>query len=156
MNSTRRAGEPCIRKDMTEHVARKGNTPRFSTSGDGVQTSLRGITNKAQKQPKYRFKNLYGMIDLELLYLAWRELNKKASAGIDRVMAHEYGKNLDENLNNPIDRLKRNGYRARLVKRVRIPKGNGKDRKLGVPTLEDRLLQKAVSMILGGLIAGAP
>jgi group II intron reverse transcriptase/maturase len=64
------------------------------------------------------------------------------------VTAQEYGRNLEANLNDLVDRLIRNAYRARLVKRVRIPKDNGKDRKLGIPTLEDRLLQKAVSLIL--------
>lgn len=88
------------------------------------------------------------MLDKELLTLAYRQLNKKAAAGIDQVTYQEYGRNLDGNLDDLIDRLKRGGYRARLVKRKTIPKGNGKTRDLGIPTLEDRLLQKAVAMIL--------
>ena len=98
--------------------------------------------------PKYKFRNLYGMIDMELLKLAWRELNKRACAGIDRVSAKMYGQNLEANLDDLIDRLKRKGYRAKLVKRRYIPKSNGKKRPLGIPVLEDRLLQKAVTMIL--------
>lgn len=133
---------------MTEHADRKGNRPRYCQTGKSVQTSLRSIANKAKEQPEYRFKNLYGMIDEELLRLAWKRLNKKAVAGVDGVCAQEYGKNLDANLDDLIDRLKRNGYRARLVKRSKIPKGNGKTRPLGIPTLEDRLLQKAVSLLL--------
>ena len=136
---------------MTEHAARKGNTPRYCKTGTSVQTSLRGIANKAKEQPKYRFRNLYGMIDEELLRRAWGQLNKKAAAGIDRVTAQEYGRDLDANLDDLIDRLKRDGYRARLVRRKEIPKGGGKTRKLGIPTLEDRLLQKAVAMILGAI-----
>lgn len=133
---------------MTEHASSKGNTRNHVGGKKSVQTSLRDIAHKAEDEPEHRFRNLYGMINKELLTLAWRRLNKKATAGVDRVTAQEYGRNLDENLENLIDRLKRNAYRAKLVKRVRIPKGNGKTRELGVPTLEDRLLQKAVAMIL--------
>jgi RNA-directed DNA polymerase len=133
---------------LTEHEARIGNTPRFCKTGISVQTSLRGIANKAKEKPEYRFRNLYGMIDEELLRLAWGELNKKAVAGVDRVTAQEYGKDLKANLDDLIDRLKRNGYRAKLVKRTLIPKGDGATRALGIPALEDRLLQKAVSLLL--------
>lgn len=113
-----------------------------------MQTSLRGIANKAEEKQDYQFRNLYGMIDMELLRLAWRGLNKKAAAGVDQVTAQEYGANLEANLDDLIDRLKRDGYKARLVRRKLIPKGKGKTRPLGIPTLEDRLLQKAVAMIL--------
>ena len=129
-------------------VTRRGNPPRFCKTGKSVQTCLREIANKAKEQPKYRFRNLYGMIDKELLILAWRSLNKKAAAGVDRVTAQEYGKNLEPNVEDLIDRLKRNAYRAKLVRRKLIPKGGGKTRPLGIPSLEDRLLQRAVLMIL--------
>ena len=133
---------------MTIHEARKGNTPRYCKTGTSVRTSLRGIANKAKEQPDYRFRNLYGMIDKELLHLAWGQLNKKAAAGVDEVTAREYGENLDANWGDLVARLIRGGYRAKLVRRKNIPKGNGKTRPLGIPTLEDRLLQKAVAMIL--------
>lgn len=135
-------------KDLTGNEVRKGNRPRFCKTGIGVQTSLRGIANKAKEKQDYQFVNLYGMIDMELLRLAWRGLNKKAAAGVDQVVAQEYGKNLEANLDDLIDRLKRDGYKARLVRRKLIPKGDGKTRALGIPVLEDRLLQKAVAMIL--------
>jgi group II intron reverse transcriptase/maturase len=88
------------------------------------------------------------MIDMELLRLAWRKLNKRAASGVDKVSAREYERNLDENLDNLIDRLKEKRYRAKLVKRRYIPKPNGKKRPLGIPAVEDKLLQKAVAMIL--------
>ncbi len=133
---------------MTEHEARKGNTPRCCKTGISVQTSLRGIANKAKEKPEYRFRNLYGMIDEELLRLAWRLLNKKAAPGVDQVTAQEYEKNLKANLDDLIGRLIRGGYRAKLVRRTLIPKGDGATRALGIPVLEDRLLQKAVSILL--------
>lgn len=133
---------------MTVHDTRTRNMPRFCKTGTGVQTHLRGIANKARKMPKYKFRNLYGMIDMELLRLAWRKLNKRAASGVDRVSAEEYAKNLDANLDDLIDRLKNKRYRAKLIKRRYIPKSNGKKRPLGIPAVEDRLLQKAVAMIL--------
>lgn len=133
---------------MTEHAAGKGNTPRWRRTGTSVQTHLLGIANKAKQDPNYQFKNLYGMIDEELLMLAWRKLNKKAAAGVDQVKAQEYAKNLEANLVDLVERLKRGGYRAKMVRRKLIPKENGKTRPLGIPVLEDRLLQRAVALIL--------
>ncbi len=133
---------------MTVHDTRIRNMPRFCKTGIGVQTHLRGIANKALKMPKYKFRNLYGMIDMELLRLAWGKLNKKAASGVDRVSAEEYARNLEANLDDLVDRLKNKRYRAKLIKRQYIPKPNGKRRPLGIPAVEDRLLQKAVTMIL--------
>ena len=129
----------------------KGNKPRFCKSGVSVQTSLKAIAKKAKEQPEYQFRNLYGMIDIELLKLAWRELNKKAVAGVDRVTAQDYAKNLDANLIDLVDRLIRDAYRARLVKQKLIQKSPGKTRSLGILVLEDRLLQTAVAMILNAI-----
>lgn len=133
---------------MTDHNESKEHTPRFCKTGNGVQSFLRSIANKAKEQPKYRFRNLYGMIDLEMLNVSWKALNKKAVAGIDRVTFKAYEADLEVNLQGLLERVKRKAYRARLVKRKYIPKGDGKERPLGIPTLEDRLLQKAVALIL--------
>ncbi len=119
---------------MTVHDTRTRNTPRFCKTGVSVVTNLRGIANKAQKMPKYKFRNLYGMIDMELLRLAWGKLNKRAASGVDQVSADEYARNLDENLDDLIDRLKNKRYRAKLIKRRYITKPNGKMRPLGITT----------------------
>ena len=113
-----------------------------------VQTFLRGIAEKAKSQPKYRFRNLYGMIDEELLRDSWRDIRKDAAYGVDEVSAQEYEQNLEENIRRLVDRLKRKGYRAKLVRRHYIPKENGKLRPLGIPAVEDKLLQLAVTRIL--------
>lgn len=110
--------------------------------------SLQGIANKARRNGKYRFKNLYTMIDKELLLGAWEGLNKKASPGVDKVTFKEYKENLGNNLDDLVERLKNKTYRSQKVKRVYISKGNGKQRPLGIPALEDKIVQKAVSMIL--------
>ncbi|SET61843.1 group II intron reverse transcriptase/maturase [Natronincola peptidivorans] len=113
-----------------------------------MQTSLRGITRKAKQERDYRFGNLYGLLDKNALYIAWKEINKKASAGVDKVTAKEFEKNLDQNLNELLEDLKKKTYKARLVKRVNIPKGNGKTRPLGIPTIRDKIIQRAVANIL--------
>jgi len=113
-----------------------------------MQTSLQGIAKKAKSQKKYRFRNLYGMLNEEMLRNCWRDIRKNAAYGVDRVSAREYGRNLEENIRQLVERLKRKQYRAKLVRRHYIPKGGGKLRPLGIPATEDKLLQMAVTRIL--------
>ena len=113
-----------------------------------MQTSLRGMARKAKQEKNYKFGNLYGMLDKQALYLAWKDINKKASAGIDKETAKEFERNLSINLESLEEELKSKKYKAKLVKRVNIPKGNGKFRPLGLPTLRDKIVQKAVANIL--------
>lgn len=113
-----------------------------------MQTSLRGIANKAAKQRKHRFGNLYELLNEENLSWCWQFLRKEAAPGIDRVDYAEYQAELDSNIHDLVDRLKGKRYRARLVRRHYIPKPNGKLRPLGIPTTEDKLLQLAVAKIL--------
>ena len=113
-----------------------------------MQTSLGGIAQKARINKKHRFQNLFGMLNEEYLKETYGRLNKSAAPGVDKVTVREYGERLKENLFNLVERLKRGGYRARLIRRKNIPKGNGKIRPLGIPTTEDKLLQTAASDIL--------
>jgi RNA-directed DNA polymerase len=115
-----------------------------------VQTLLEGIAKKAREQPKYRFRNLYTMLSEEFLKECWGDIRKDAAYGVDRVSAQEYEKNLDDNIKNLVDRLKQKRYRAKLVRRKYIPKGDGtrRERPLGIPVTEDKLLQVAVARIL--------
>jgi len=111
-------------------------------------TSLRGIATKARERPGHRFENLYGELNEELLRESWKRLNKAAASGVDRVTAREYAEDLDGNLGRLVVRLKSKHYRARLVRRQWIPKGDGRERALGIPVLEDRLLQGAAALLL--------
>jgi RNA-directed DNA polymerase len=113
-----------------------------------VQTSLRGIAKKAQEQKKHRFGNLYEMLNEEFLLDSWRYIRKDAAYGVDQVSAEEYEENLEENIRQLVERLKRKSYRAKLVRRQYISKGEGKFRPLGIPATEDKLLQVAVKRIL--------
>src|SRR6266550_487516 len=113
-----------------------------------VQTSLLGIAKKAESDKRYRFRNLYRELNEELLLDSWRLLRKDAALGVDRISAAEYEANLDENIQQLVERLKRKSYRAKLVRRHYIPKGEGRMRPLGIPAIEDKLLQLAVKRLL--------
>ncbi|MGH7771584.1 MAG: group II intron reverse transcriptase/maturase [Candidatus Binatia bacterium] len=113
-----------------------------------MQTSLQGIAEKAKSQKGYRFRNLYGMLNERLLWECWRDIRKDAAYGVDEVSAQDYQQHLEENIRNLVERLKRRRYRAKLIRRHYIPKGEGQWRPLGIPAVEDKLLQLAVLRIM--------
>jgi group II intron reverse transcriptase/maturase len=113
-----------------------------------VQTSLRAIAQKAASRKKHRFRDLYRLLNEELLKDCWRAIRKDAAYGVDQVSAQQYEEHLVENIHHLVERLKRKSYRAKLVRRHYIPKGDGQWRPLGIPAVEDKLLQLAVTRIL--------
>jgi group II intron reverse transcriptase/maturase len=113
-----------------------------------VQTSLQGIAKRAKESKKYRFYDLARMINRISLMDAWLDINKGAASGVDKVTAGEYEKNLEENIIDLEKRLKEKRYKAKLVRRVYIPKSKTKLRPLGIPALEDKLVQLAAAKIL--------
>ncbi|WP_425800848.1 group II intron reverse transcriptase/maturase [Desulfitobacterium sp. Sab5] len=117
-------------------------------SGKLMQTSLQGIAQKAKRLEKYRFRNLYRMLNKSSLAEAWKTNNKKAAAGVDKITAKEFAKELNQNLANLAEQLVGKRYRAKLVRRVDIPKGEGKTRPLGIPAIADKLVQSAAARIL--------
>lgn len=112
------------------------------------QTFLRAIAEKASTDKHHRFGGLYRWLNQDVLRLCFFRLRKDAASGVDGVTYQEYEKNLEANLADLEGRLRRKAYRARLVRRKLIPKGNGKMRPLGIPALEDKLVQAAVTQIL--------
>jgi retron-type reverse transcriptase len=100
-----------------------------------VQTSLKGISQKAKREKQYRFRDLYRQLNYGALKLAWKKINKKAAPGVDETTAKEFAENLEVNLNNILESLKGKRYHAKLVRRKYIDKGNGKKRPLGIPAL---------------------
>lgn len=111
-------------------------------------TFLQAISIKAGTAKAHRFQNLYGSLNESLLHEAWRNLNKRGAPGVDQVTIAQYGEDLGENIKRLVERLKRDEYRSRLIRRKYIPKGNGKERPLGIPVVEDRLLQGAARLLL--------
>jgi group II intron reverse transcriptase/maturase len=112
-----------------------------------MQTSLQRIAKKAAEQPKYRFRNLSILLTKENLIQCLGGMNKHAAPGVDGVDYEEYTANVDANVEDLVVRLKSGRYKARLIRRKHIPKGNGK-RPLGIPITEDKMLQTAVARIL--------
>jgi RNA-directed DNA polymerase len=92
-----------------------------------------GVGTRSEKTCQAGFS--YRLIDLQALYESFRSLRKDAAPGVDGVTYDDYESNLDGNLQDLLDRLKRKCYRAPHVKRCFIPKGNGKLRPLGLPTV---------------------
>ena len=87
---------------------------------------LRGITGKARRDKKHRFKSLYSLFNQANLKSSYLRLNKRAVAGVDKVDYHAYGKDIDNNIATLVEDLKAKRYRAKLVRRAYIPKGEGK------------------------------
>ena len=116
-----------------------------------MPTSLRGIANKASLDKDHRFRNLFGLLTVGFLLSCWERVNKKAASGVDRVSARSYARDLATNVQDLWERVKRGSYRAKLVRRCHIPKEGGRTRPLGIPAVEDKLLQTAVSRILNAI-----
>lgn len=114
-----------------------------------MRTTIQAIAAKSARLKDYKFRNLYRLLNEENLFYAWSLLNKNSASGVDKVTAREYEQNLRENIKGLAERLKRRGYRATLVKRVYIPKGKDKVRPLGLPSLEDKLVQIVVAQTAG-------
>jgi group II intron reverse transcriptase/maturase len=123
-------------------------TSAVRTTEIGWQTFLRAISEKAHHDKHHRFGDLYRWLNRDVLRQCFYRLRRDAASGVDRVTFWDYEKNLEANLTDLQGRLRRKAYRARLVRRKYIPKGNGKLRPLGIPVLEDKLLQMAVTQIL--------
>ncbi|MGD8402048.1 MAG: group II intron reverse transcriptase/maturase [Anaerolineales bacterium] len=113
-----------------------------------VLTSLQAIAKKARERPGYRFRDLFRLLNEDMLRDSWRYIRKNAAYGVDRVSADEYGQNLEANIHQLVEELKRKRYRAKNILRRYIPKGNNKWRPLGIPATQDKLLQIAVKRIL--------
>jgi RNA-directed DNA polymerase len=136
-------------KDLTEvRSPQRKHKPDEAGSGIDVPTSLRGIAKTASLNKQHRFRDLYRLLNTQMMHLAWKGLKKNAAIADDDITVKEYGEDLEANLERLVDRLKQKRYRAKLIKRRYIPKENGKQRPLGIPALEDKIVQKAVAMIL--------
>jgi group II intron reverse transcriptase/maturase len=114
-----------------------------------ISTKLGRIAEMARRAPGKAITTLAHHIDLAWLREAHRKTRKDGACGVDGQSATEYEAHLEDNLRRLLDRAKSGSYRAPPVRRVYIPKANGKEmRPLGIPTFEDKVLQRAVTMLL--------
>lgn len=109
---------------------------------------LQRVAELAKEHPDWAFKTLAHHMDLNLLHEAFRRTRKDGAVGVDGVTGRDYEEDLDANLEDLLNRAKSGRYRAPVVRRVHIPKGDGRTRPLGIPTFEDKVLQRAVAMVL--------
>jgi group II intron reverse transcriptase/maturase len=123
-----------------------------TSSSRTISTKRRQIAKLANDAPNMVFTTLAHHIDIDWLREAHRLTRKGGARGVDGQTAAEYATNLEDNLQSLLDRAKSGTYRAPPVRRVHIPKGDGKQtRPIGIPTFEDKVLQRAVTMLLGAV-----
>jgi len=111
-------------------------------------TKLALIAQRAQKEPKCQFTSLAHLLDEGFLKRCYYKLGRERASGIDRVTWKEYGRNLEENLKDLVTRLKAKRYKPQPARRVYIPKDEHTERPLGLPSLEDKIVQKGMASIL--------
>src|SRR5258708_387688 len=113
-----------------------------------ISTRLEPIAKLARQFPDTPLPTLSRPIDIEWLHEAHRRTRKDGARGIDGQGAEEYAADLEGNLRRLLERAKSGVYRAPPVRRAYIPKADGERRELGIPTFEDKVLQRAVAMTL--------
>ena len=113
-----------------------------------THTKLALISERARKEPKLQFTSLAHLLNERFLKECYYSLGRDRASGIDGVSWKEYGRQLDENLNNLVARMKAKRYKPQPVRRVYIPKNEHEKRPLGLPALEDKIVQKGIAHIL--------
>jgi RNA-directed DNA polymerase len=134
----------------------KGNSPERNAlrtqSREGAQSALERVRKVAGKERKQRFTALlHHVYDIDRLRDAYLGLKRDAAAGVDGETWQHYGEDLEATLQDLAERLKRGAYRAKPVRRAYIPKADGRQRPLGVPTLEDKIVQRSVVEVLNAI-----
>jgi RNA-directed DNA polymerase len=120
-----------------------------TSSPAGISTRLQGIARLAREASEMVFTTLAHHIDETLLKEAYRRTRKSGAVGVDGQSGKDYEEDLEENLRSLLSRFKSGTYKAPAVRRVHIPKGDGEaTRPIGIPTFEDKVLQRAVLMVL--------
>jgi RNA-directed DNA polymerase len=134
----------------------KGNSPKRDTprtqSRPSMPNALEWVRQAAKTDTKQKFTALmHHIYDVARLKSAYRAVKHDAASGVDGETWSHYGENLRENLEDLSRRLRQGAYRARPVLRVYIPKGDGRQRPIGIPTLEDKIVQRATVEVLNAI-----
>lgn len=148
------SGAPGSAEEVEGRRRAKGN-PSQSTSHRTqgrarLREALGRIRQAAERSRKERFTTLWHHVyDVDRLRQAYYGVNRKGASGVDRVTWAQYGEDLEANLADLSDRLRRGAYRAKPVERAYIPKRDGRQRPIGKPTLEDKIVQRAFVEVVG-------
>jgi RNA-directed DNA polymerase len=126
-------------------------TTRQTQSWESVSPGLERVRENARTNPKLRFTSLLHHITPDFLRAAYFSLTRKAAPGVDGVTWDAYGEDLESNLNDLHGRIHRGAYRALPSRRRMIPKPDGRERPLGIASLEDKIVQRAVVEVLNAI-----
>jgi retron-type reverse transcriptase len=138
-------------RTLAKGNSRERNAPRTQRR-PSTPSALERVRQAAKRDRKQRFTALlHHVYDLDRLRLAYRLLKRDAAAGMDGETWRHYGERLEDNLRDLSERLRKGAYRARPVRRAYIPKADGRRRPLGVPVLEDKLVQRATTDVLNAI-----
>jgi len=133
----------------------EGNTDSSTrpgrSAGPDVSSGLDRVREAARRDKDVRFTALLHHVDLNRLWAAYVAINPKAASGVDKVTWDAYGQDLENNLRSLLARARSGAYRASPSRRVYIPKPDGRLRPLGIATLEDKILQRAVVEVLNAI-----
>ena len=144
-----------VTEAVEERGLAEGNTTRPTrpgrSAGPGVQSGLDRVREVARRDKEARFTALLHHVDVNRLRAAYWAINPQAATGVDGVTWATYGQDLEANLRDLHARVHTGRYRARPSRRVYIPKADGRQRPLGIATLEDKILQRAVVEVLNAI-----
>ncbi len=139
--------DPAKQVDRTQSRKREG-----AALPQDLHSALDRVRQAACRDKKLKFTALWHHVyDVDRLREAYLATKRDAAAGVDGQTWQAYGKELESNLQNLSHRLARGAYRARPVKRVYIPKADGKQRPIGIPVLEDKIVQRAAAQVLNAI-----
>jgi len=149
-NAERSAAEP-----VEPRTGTKGNADQQSTrqaqDWESVSQALARIRQAAKLRKKERFTSLLHHVSVDLLRLSFFALKKDAAPGVDGLAWRDYETNLEGNLEDLHDRVHRGAYRALPSRRQYIPKADGRQRPIAICALEDKIVQRAVAMVLNAI-----
>ena len=144
----RKQGNACGAKGLAVKAWEDRDTFSTRRGGQRKSTKLSSLSVRAREDTRMRFTSLAHYLTVDFLRECFRELKRNKATGVDGVTVEEYGKRLEENLKELVQRLKAKRYRPKPVRRVYIPKPKGGKRALGVPTVEDKIVQMGLKKIL--------
>lgn len=120
----------------------------MTQSMGGLLPCLDRLGEMAKHDKSLQFNNLFHHLNLPMLYNAFKHLNKRAVKGVDNLGWYDYQRDLEKRLIALHQRIQSGRYKAQLVKRIWIPKGNGENRPIGITAIEDKIVQQAVVWLL--------